>query len=270
VDPMAEKYYSISPYAYCGGNIVNRIDPTGLEWYWNDDGKNPVWIDGCEDVDGYDNHDTTYTRDNGTSTDYFNADKTSEHRLNEVTVNGEGENWVSENIGNFSKFPPNSGQDPYQLDLTPDVITFTVSVDAGFGPFQANFRPAVLSYINVGNDRGWYHQAGGGVNVPLPITELNKILKLSSGSSVTVGVNFGYVIGGDPNKLTREALNGKSYGASFSGGEILYGGVNGSITNLNKNGYLISVGGQIGIGYGGNISVTGSGLINSDATKINF
>jgi RHS repeat-associated protein len=30
VDPLAEKYYSISPYAYCAGNPVNRIDPTGM------------------------------------------------------------------------------------------------------------------------------------------------------------------------------------------------------------------------------------------------
>ena len=29
VDPLAEKYYSISPYAYCAGNPVNRIDPDG-------------------------------------------------------------------------------------------------------------------------------------------------------------------------------------------------------------------------------------------------
>lgn len=28
-DPLAEKYCSISPYAYCGGNPVNRIDPDG-------------------------------------------------------------------------------------------------------------------------------------------------------------------------------------------------------------------------------------------------
>jgi len=29
VDPLAEKYYSISPYAYCGGDPVNRIDIMG-------------------------------------------------------------------------------------------------------------------------------------------------------------------------------------------------------------------------------------------------
>ena len=29
LDPLAEKYYSISPYAWCGNNPVNRIDPDG-------------------------------------------------------------------------------------------------------------------------------------------------------------------------------------------------------------------------------------------------
>ena len=33
IDPMCEKYYDISPYAYCSGNPVNRIDPDGREWY---------------------------------------------------------------------------------------------------------------------------------------------------------------------------------------------------------------------------------------------
>ncbi len=30
-DPLAEKYYSVSPYAYCGDNPVNLIDPDGRE-----------------------------------------------------------------------------------------------------------------------------------------------------------------------------------------------------------------------------------------------
>jgi RHS repeat-associated protein len=33
IDPLAEKYYSISPYAYCGNNPVNAIDPTGMDYY---------------------------------------------------------------------------------------------------------------------------------------------------------------------------------------------------------------------------------------------
>lgn len=35
IDPHAESYYHLSPYSYCGGNPVNRIDPTGMDWYQN-------------------------------------------------------------------------------------------------------------------------------------------------------------------------------------------------------------------------------------------
>ena len=32
IDPMSEKYYSISPYAYCAGNPVLYGDPSGMKW----------------------------------------------------------------------------------------------------------------------------------------------------------------------------------------------------------------------------------------------
>ena len=47
MDPLAEKYYSISPYAYCAGNPVNRIDPDGMDWgvtIGQGDGDNPPMV----------------------------------------------------------------------------------------------------------------------------------------------------------------------------------------------------------------------------------
>ena len=39
-DPLAERYYDVSPYAYCGNNPVNAIDPDGMDNYvLNRDGK---------------------------------------------------------------------------------------------------------------------------------------------------------------------------------------------------------------------------------------
>ena len=35
-DPLSEKYYSISPYAYCAGNPVNLADPDGKKIYYAD------------------------------------------------------------------------------------------------------------------------------------------------------------------------------------------------------------------------------------------
>ena len=32
MDPLAEKYYFLSPYAYCSGNPVNFVDPDGRRW----------------------------------------------------------------------------------------------------------------------------------------------------------------------------------------------------------------------------------------------
>ena len=35
MDPLCEKYYNISPYAYCANNPVNLIDPIGMEPVYN-------------------------------------------------------------------------------------------------------------------------------------------------------------------------------------------------------------------------------------------
>ena len=50
VDPLCEKYYHISPYAYCGGNPVNRVDPDGrdfiIHYYYNNVEMTYTYMDG--------------------------------------------------------------------------------------------------------------------------------------------------------------------------------------------------------------------------------
>ena len=33
MDPLAEKYYNVSPYVYCNNNPVLYVDPNGMDWY---------------------------------------------------------------------------------------------------------------------------------------------------------------------------------------------------------------------------------------------
>ena len=54
VDPLAEKYYSITPYNYCANNPVMFVDPEGMNWYeWDGNYK---WVDSTDD---------TYTDEDG-------------------------------------------------------------------------------------------------------------------------------------------------------------------------------------------------------------
>lgn len=43
VDPMADKYPSISPYAYCAWNPVKLVDPDGNDWYVPKGQSTPVF-----------------------------------------------------------------------------------------------------------------------------------------------------------------------------------------------------------------------------------
>ena len=45
VDPMSDKYPSLSPYTYCANNPIKLVDPDGEDWYENENGTG-FWQEG--------------------------------------------------------------------------------------------------------------------------------------------------------------------------------------------------------------------------------
>ncbi len=43
VDPMSDKYPSLSPYVYCADNPVRLVDPNGEDWYIPENSTTPIW-----------------------------------------------------------------------------------------------------------------------------------------------------------------------------------------------------------------------------------
>ena len=70
MDPMSEKYYHISPYAYCAGDPVNLVDPDGRDWYSYIDENGTEqwqWIFGNTDPTYEDNNGIVWTRSSSNS-----------------------------------------------------------------------------------------------------------------------------------------------------------------------------------------------------------
>ena len=67
MDPLAEKYYHISPYVYCAGDPVNYVDPTG-EYTYYVSRKGKITREGEEE-----DYDTVYSEDQSSSIILFDT-----------------------------------------------------------------------------------------------------------------------------------------------------------------------------------------------------
>lgn len=120
IDPLAEMYYSWSPYVYVGNNPLRRTDPTGMYWgdFMNKDGL-IIGNDGIEDgrlyaikttENTYDNYETTF---DGI---YKNQKKATEK-------------FIKENSGNTEAFKNNSIAYDNSVEIEKDVAVRQAMMD---------------------------------------------------------------------------------------------------------------------------------------------
>ena len=241
VDPLAEKYYNISPYVYCGNNPVNIIDPNGMEWV-TDSAGNAHW-------------DANYTKDNvPEGMTYLGATclMMDNFKPEVFKGNSDGSETFLYKCGDPANTPTQStlfgycgGQpDPKTAltfrDVIPDVVTLGVGFSgiAGVGGASS----VELNWITRGTDAS--------LKPYMTVTE-----QIGTGYSIDVTLNIGesYYLGPskDINKGMLQTSIGSGKCAGWTSVSLTSGGKIGTTFSVSPSGYTSPVySSQLNIGLG--------------------
>ncbi len=259
VDPLAEKYYSISPYAYCANNPLKFVDPTGMSYTYN-------WDKGV------------YQDENGKEVEWGTVKEsiTEEQKTNDIIINGANNSSVTVKTSLVNK-SFNSSIDfkgNHKIDASNVAIGYERTVElrgaVGAGLYAKGSQQKVL-FLGGNYSRYWY---------TFSTIEPGLLAQ-------TAGV---FSIGGGKNWFI--AFNNKSEKNNpfgFTGGYITVGGsvgvkciaglsVNGGLTasidnswNIISLGTSFSMGASIGLFGGGSFGLsTGIGytfLMNTNVIR---
>ena len=171
VDPMSDKYPSISPYAYCAWNPVKLVDPDGREMgdYYNENGKYLGW-DGKKD---YNVHIVTddesiktitnnkkhnrYTSENdvsiAVSTNYFVLQQCV-NVLN-ICIDDNGENEFGTSMGWYLSSPIVKG-DSYGVTIPPPPTNLEPTTSIHSHTFADEKTGHWIEYMSTGKDKDSY------------------------------------------------------------------------------------------------------------------
>jgi len=102
MDPMADKYPGLSPYAYCGWNPVRLVDPDGRDWYIAEGQNIPTYdknitADNCPEGASYIGKTAHWFGQLGNDMQYYyhgNTDGSITQQNMTITING-GTPWLN-------------------------------------------------------------------------------------------------------------------------------------------------------------------------------
>lgn len=163
VDPLAEDNSHVTPYSYCNGDPVNRLDPDGRDWYQNDYG-NLYWD---PEVRSQSNLQEGYR--NNSYKSYF--DKTGYSRQNHILTDSKGRNYSY--VGHIHTHPlgADKGINEYSEDA------WFAKADEGITMFIVHADGNIY--------QGYYSSKYHGLNTYLPPIKQKEVLK---GKKILLGI----------------------------------------------------------------------------------
>lgn len=106
-DQHCENYYSTNPLTYCENSPIKRFDPTGMDWYENEDGTAAFWQDGSDktafvgDV-SFNNVGSSYTINYGWGSISYDQQSAQEINYSDGYVDTNSSNVITEASGTIN------------------------------------------------------------------------------------------------------------------------------------------------------------------------
>jgi RHS repeat-associated protein len=193
-DPLAEKYYSISPYAYCANNPLRYVDPNGMDWYefQDEDGNTRAMWRRSQEAE-YTDDDGNVWNNIGENYLYVNGDKAT---LFQQHTNDDGELYLRSSSYNLAD-ETESGN---LLSIMGDLLSNSSGIAGTVGGLaegsNATFRltnsKGMLDFKFYGN--GW---KGNQWVTPNSLSKLGNGIKWGGNilSGLSAGISFGQISG---------------------------------------------------------------------------
>ena len=150
MDPLCEKYYGISPYAFCAGNPVNLVDPNGVDIYRYDAGSGDMVL--FEETNDEYDQIGAFGFDSKTGDYYLKRKKDGSARIQidkiEKGILSDGMNMFSDNRIDLKM----EGEGPSLEGVQDFLLGFSNMIDREVGGYYVSLKgEESIRYVTIGN-----------------------------------------------------------------------------------------------------------------------